>query len=669
MEDRTRTLLGTAALVAIVFACYAPSLPGGFLWDDDANVTANPTIRSLRGLRYIWTEPHANQQFYPLTHTSFWLEYQLWELWPTGFRITNLLLHSLVAALLWTTLRRLAVPGAWVAAAIFALHPVHVETAAWITERKNLLSALLYFAALLAWLRFAGLDGRPASARRGRLAYAASLILFIGALLSKTAVLTLPAAILVIAWWKRGRSSRPDVLSTLPMFAIGAVFGLATTWLERQHVGATGAAWDLGLGERIIVAGRAVWFYATQLVFPFRLNFICPRWAVDAAAVWQYAFPAAALALPVLLWRRRERMGRGPLAGVLYYGLTLAPALGLIGFYFQLYAFVQDHLQYLASAGLIALLAALATTGLKRWNPRVAIAAAAVVLVVLGGLTWQRSKHFTGEEALWTSVLERNPRAWMADVNLGLVYKREGRLDEAEERFRHALEHEHPEHDKARYNLGLLLEERGDFEGAGRQYELALAFNPRHPESHNALGSLLAGEGRTEEAIARYRAAIDAEPRFIQARYNLALQLAESGSLFEAEKHLREAIRINPGYTDALETLGRVVARQGRHDETVELYRRVLALDPGRFEVHYNLGLSFENLRDLETAERHYRAAIRLSPDLAEAHNNLAIVLYHSQRYDEAWEEVRRLEELGRPPHPDFLAALAEARPRPGAGE
>jgi len=455
----------------------------------------------------------------------------------------------------------------------------------------------------------------------------------------------------------------------LPMFSIGAVFGAVTWWIERGHVGAAGPEWDLGLLERVIVGGRAIWFYAMQLVFPWRLNFIYPRWSVDAEAVWQFAFPVAALALAVLLWRWRQRFGRGPLAGALYFALTLAPALGLLDFYFQLYAYVQDHFQYLASTGLIALLVAAAATGLQRLHPRAGAVAAAVVLLALGGLTWQRSAYFTSEEALWTSVLERNPRAWMADINLGLVYHDADRLDEAAALFRHALESDNPDHDKAHYNLALVLEQQDRFEEAEEQYRKALTLNAEYADAHNNLGNLLTLSGQKRQAIAHYRFAIDAEPLHVTARYNLALRLAEVGQDFEAEQHLQEALRLNPGYLDAADLLARIVARQGRHAEAIELYRRVLLLDRNRPEVHYNYALSLEQLGRLDDAEQHYRAAIILDPTLPEPHNNLAIVLYNTQRYPEAWQELGRYESLGGTPHPGFVAALTKAYPPPDRSE
>jgi len=660
-----RTLLGFVALVLLVLVCYAPSIPGDFIWDDDANVTQNPTLRNTAGLARIWTDIHANQQFYPLIHTSFWIEYQMWELWASGYRITNLLLHALVAGLIWITLRRLSVPGAWVAAAIFALHPVQVETVAWITERKNLLSVLFYFAALLVYLRFAGLDGQGRAPYRRWSVYALSLLLFTAAMLSKTAVLTLPATLLVILWWKNGRLSWKDAGLVSPMLVIGAALGAVTASIEWGQVGAVGHEWQLGPLERIIVAGRAFWFYATHLVFPFRLNFIYPRWSVDAAAVWQFAFPVAALALTALLWRRREQIGRGPLAAILFFGITLSPALGFLDFYFQIYSFVQDHFQYLACAGLIALCTGLVTHGLKRVHERAGVVAAGLVLVVLGGLTWQRSSYFTSQEVLWTRTLERNPGAWMADINLGLVYAGAGRFDEAAERFRKALATEHVQHDKARYNLGWVLERQGDIAGARAQYEQAIELNPVNADARNNLGLILVNEGRLDEATEQFTAAIEGEPQNTRVRFNLAMQQIRQGQRIEPEKHLRDAIRLDPMYKDAVEQLARLLLDQGRHEDAAELYRHTLAIQPDNYDAQFNLGLTLEALNDFAGAERHYRKAIRLAPNLAPAYNNLAIILYRSKRYPEAWSAVRSYQAAGGTPHPDFLNALSTAHPPP----
>lgn len=653
-----RWWIGALALLLLVFACYYPSIQGDFIWDDDANVSANPTLRSLKGLALTWSDPHANQQFYPLTHTSFWIEYQLWELWPTGYRLTNLLLHALIAILLWRALRRLALPGAWAAAAIFAVHPVHVETVAWITERKNLLSAVFYMASFLVYWKWAVAD----TDQRGRGRYVAALLLFGCALLSKSAIVTLPVILLLLLWWKRGRLQRADLLPVLPMVAMGLAMGIATWILEHGHVGASGAAWKLSLSERLIVSSRALWFYATKLILPFDLNFIYPRWVLER---WHWLFPIAAAALPLLLWRWREKIGRGPFTGVAYFGLTLSPALGLIGFYFQIYAFVQDHLQYLASIGLIATATALAARHLASRSRIAAQLLLALLLLLLGGMSWQRSAIFTDQERLWTETLARNPDAWMARVNLGLVYEAQERRDEALEQYRLALTDDNLLKDKAHFNIARILDQRGASAKAEQHYRQALEFNPNSVEALIGYGNLMTYAERTDEAISYYRRALEVEPRAVIARYNLAMRLSSQGLNTQAELELREALRQVPFYVDAMDGLGRILGLQDRHAEAAEQYRGVLSYDPSRAEIHYNLAHSLERLEDLDQAEFHYREAIRLQPTLVGAYNNLAIVLFHKGKYAESWEMVQACVDAGGEPHVGFLKALSDEFPRP----
>ena len=341
-------------LVAATVLAYQPVWHAGFIWDDDVYVTNNLTLRSVDGLRQIWCKLTATPQYYPLVHTSFWLEYHLWGLNPVGYHVVNVLLHALAAILLWRVLVRLQLPGAWLAAGIFALHPVAVESVAWVTERKNVLAAVFYFAAALAYLR-----GR----RRERMAesksgvslrwYFLAFALFVAALLSKTTACSLPAAMLLVIWWKRGRIAGRDVWPLLPFFAAGVALGLVTSWLERTHVGAQGPEWAFSFPERCLIAGRAVWFYAGKLFWPANLTFIYPRWQINTGAWWQWIFPVAALAVVAVLWRLRRRIGRGPLVAVLFFGGTLLPALGFTNVYPMRYSFVADHFQYLASVGLI----------------------------------------------------------------------------------------------------------------------------------------------------------------------------------------------------------------------------------------------------------------------------------------------------------------------------
>ena len=447
-------VLPALALALLVVAAYLPALHAGFIWDDDAYVTANATLRTLDGLRRIWLEPGAVPQYYPLTFTSLWLDHHLWGVQPLGYHLVNVLLHGANVILVWVIGRRLALPGAWLAAAVFAVHPVHVESVAWVTERKNVLSGALYLAAFLAYLRAAG---------GARAAYGLALGLFAGALLAKTVTCTLPVVLLLVLWWRRGRV---DITPLIPFFVLGAASGLVTAWMEAHHVGATGALWRLSLLDRCLIAGRALWFYAGKLLWPHPLAFIYARWHVDAAVWWQYLFPLAAAATVAALHLARGRIGSGPLVAVLCYVATLAPALGFVNVYPMRYSFVADHFQYLASLPLIALAAAGATR-----LPRPQVIGAGVLLV-LGALAWRQGLVYRDAETVWRDTLAKDPDSSMAHINLGMLLSDDGRVPEAIVHFREALR-----------------------------------IDPEDGEAHDDLGNALASEGKLDEAIAEYGAA------------------------------------------------------------------------------------------------------------------------------------------------------------------
>jgi tetratricopeptide (TPR) repeat protein len=533
MSERNRALLAGASLLALTAAAYAGVAGCGFIWDDNLRVSDNPTLRSLAGLRQIWFEVASNKQYYPLTFTSFWIEYRLWGANPLGYHLVNVLLHGTVAILLWRVLLALAVPGAWLAAAIFAVHPVHVESVAWISERKNVLSGVFYLASALAYLRFAA--GRERGEPRTRSLYAVSLAFFLCALLAKTVTSTLPAALLLALWWKHGSVARRDALALLPFFALGIGLGLTTVWLERQEVGASGSAWDLSLLERCLIAGRAVWFYLGKLAWPSPLIFNYPRWSIDAGAAWQYLYPLAAIAAIAGLFSLRRRLGRGPLASWLFFGGTLVPALGFFDLYPMRFSFVADHFQYLASLGPIALAASAASLGMRRLGARGRRAAwtcLALVLATLGTLTARRIPVYQGLESLWVDTLRQNPKSYLAH-----------------------------------YNLAEVLRKRGDLEGAVRHLTASIEGEPDLAMAHNNLANLLADQGEIEAAIQHYRKALEVQPDYTLAHDNLAELLLYRGELEEAVFHLREAVRLSPHQADLQRELARALVKAGRPDE------------------------------------------------------------------------------------------------------
>jgi len=517
---RHPTAAGAVALALGTLIAYVPAMRGGFVWDDDYYVTHNRALRDIDGLVRIWLVPGTTPQYYPLVHTTFWLEYHLWGQRPAGYHIVNVLLHIAGALLLWLVLQRLAVPGAWFAAAIFAVHPVHVESVAWITERKNVLSGALYLGALLAYIRFARLDLPRIIRPRFWQWYALAFALFVCALFAKTVTCSLPAVILLLLWWKRDRLDWRDIVPLGPMFLVGLLMGLFTAWVEKRYVGVGGPEWMLSVTDRCLIAGRAVWFYVGKLLWPAKLTFIYPRWRIDSGVWWQYLYPAAALALLAVLWLLRGRIGKGPLVAALFFGGTLGPALGFVNVYPMRYSFVADHFQYLASLGPICLFAALAVTWAARTGrarPYVPPVLAAALLATLGFLTWRQGHVYHDIETLWADTLAKNPAAWVAHSNLGSVLTVQGRIEEA-------IAHEiaslrlNPDQWDVHYNLGVTLEARGEWEEALRHYREAVRLRPGSARARTALGAALFRAGRVDEAFEHVSEALRLNPDFGPAR-------------------------------------------------------------------------------------------------------------------------------------------------------
>ncbi len=554
LRDRKSGLLIFFLLVTAL--AYLPAIRGGFIWDDDAYITLNEHLKTLPGLWKMWTEFGATPQYYPLTFTTFWIEYRLWETTPMGYHIVNVVLHLCNAFLLWRVLRALSVPGAAWAAVLFAVHPVHVESVAWITERKNVLSGLFYLSSLWMYLRFAGLDDTDpnaadpessASPRWGL--YGLSWVLFMGALWSKTVTCTLPAVIVLLLWWKKDRLSWRSTFLTYPFFVAGLGMAFITGWMERFHVGALGYEWDLSALDRILIAGRALWFYLYKLLWPFPLIFTYPRWDIDAGAAWQYLFPVAFLALLFYLWARRAALGKGPLVALLFFAGTLTPALGFVNVYPMRFSFVADHFQYLASIGPLALFAALAqrlpaTLRARAWPLRNAVLS--LLACGLAVLTYNQSRIYKDLETLWRDTLAKNPSSWMAHYNLGTELDRQGRnTEESIHRYRAAIALK-PDHIKAHFNLGNALRKRGRLAEAAAAYRQALALNPEYARAYNNLGNVLGLMQKTDAAIEAFRTAIAIDPEYANAHYNLGVHYSEQGKIHDALESFKAAVRLRP---------------------------------------------------------------------------------------------------------------------------
>jgi tetratricopeptide (TPR) repeat protein len=614
-----------ALVFGLVLACYWPALHGGLVWDDEGHVT-RPDLRSWAGLGRIWFEVRATQQYYPVLHSAFWIEHRLWGDATLGYHLMNVLLHASSCCLLALVLQRLldgqraqqacaptgiidgntagrgagmlrppmasSYAAAWMAALVFAVHPVCVESVAWISEQKNTLALVFYLLAAWVYLDF--------DSRRRRRSYGLALLLFLLALGTKSVTATLPAAILVVLWWRNGRLSwRRDVSPLLPWFLLAMAAGLLTVWVEREVIGAEGARFDLSAGQRILLAGRVIWFYLGKLCWPTDLMFIYPHWNVPAAAAGWYGWLGGALAVTLVFWLLRRRT-RGPLAGWLFFAGSLFPALGFFNVFPFFYSYVADHFQYLASLGIIVTAAsgiAVVLAGAAPWIRAGGRLLYALLVITLAILANRQSRIYRDAETLYRATLASNPDCWMAHNNLA---------------------------------LGLANSPAGNAE-AMAHFREALRLKPDYAEAHNNLAVELAkSPDRLPEAIAHYEQALRIRPDFAMAQNNLAMELAKlPGRLPEALAHFEEAVRLKPNYVEAHYNLANTLAQlPDRLPEALAQYEEAVRLKPDYAEAHNNLALALAKLPDrLPEALAHYEQALRIQPDLVEAHVNLAHAL------------------------------------------
>ena len=567
-------------LAAVTILAYQPAWHGGLLWDDD-NCTTPPELRSLDGLRRIWFQPRATAQYYPLLYTSYWVQQRLLGDSPSGYHLVNLLLHIGCVVLVLKILRFLRVPGAELAAVIFALHPVNVETVAWIAERKNTLSGIFALAATFSYLKF--------DENRSRPSYALAIGLFLLGLLSKTAIVTLPLAWLMIFWWKRGAISwRRDVVPSIPFFFLSAAAGLVTRWFENTGIGYKTTILDLSLLDRCLIAGRAFWSQLGKLLWPSNLMFVYPRWEINAGVWWQYLFPLAVLGLLGVLWNFR-RWSRAPFAGVLIYLFLLLPSLGFLNIYFFIYSFVADHWQYLACLGIITPCASgivLLAGHFKRWQGWIEPGVTLLVAGTLFLLTSQQSRMYTDIETLYRTTIARNPTCWMAQVNLGNILYQSNRVPEAMDLFNLAMGIKPA---VAHYSLGNALLQKGRTSGAIEQYKEALRIDPNYAETQNNLGNALLLIGQTSKAIDQYQQALRINPGNAKTHNNLGNALVQTGRAAEAIDHYKQALRIHPTSADAHNNLASALAQMGRISEAIEQLKAALRIKPHDIDTQNNL--------------------------------------------------------------------------------
>jgi len=585
-SSRRGAIAFALVLAVLTILVYRPAWNGGFLWDDDVYITTNELLTAPDGLRRIWFSFDSPSQYFPLVYTMFRVEHAFWGLNPTGYHWVNLLLHVANALLVWGVLARLKVPGAWLAGAIFALHPVQVESVAWITERKNVLMAFFFLLTLLAWIAF--IDERT---KRRWLFYGLALILYLLALSAKTTACTLPAALFLILWLQKKPIRWKRIFQIIPFLVLGFAMGALAMWWERYHQGTSRAVFTfLSPIERVLVASRAVWFYLSKLIWPSRLTFIYPRWDITPTHFLSYVWLLAGLTLCVATYFLRRYVGRSVEVAAGFFVATLSPVLGFIMLYTFRYTFVADHYQYLACIGPIAL----ASAGLVNLadtfkNSRTLILSAALCgVALLATLTWRQATMYGDIETLWRTTLARNPGCWMAHNNLGIALFEKGQLGEAIVHYRITLQMQ-PNFWDADYNLGSALLGKGEVDEAILYCDKAVAKQPNDPDAQVALANALLQKKRIDDAIVHYQKAVAIRPDYFLARYGLGHALLEKGQLDGAIEHFRAALLIRPDHPDCHTTLAIALDESGQFAEAIGHYERATGISPQSVSALANL--------------------------------------------------------------------------------
>ncbi len=666
-----RTWLLTLLLIALVFIAYARLFNAGFIWDDESHLTQNPCIVGPLGLKEVWTTTRA--VYYPLVLTTFWTLHKVVGLTPWPYHLLNVLLHAGSAVLLWQVLRQLNIRGAWLGAALWALHPVMVQSVAWVTELKNTQSCLFYLLTIFYFLKWEGhftgnyadgLDLRSADelakspfrrfaglpVRTWRW-FALSLVFFLLATLSKPSVVMLPVVLALCVWWQKGRIRRRDVSALIPFVLISAVASVWTIFEQKFHAGAIGTEWAQTWPERLILAGRVTWFYLAKLIWPHPLIFIYPRWEIDSSELTAY-FPLLGVLTGLLvLWLTRAKWSRAVFFAAAYYVVSLFPVLGFFNVFFFRYSFVSDHFQYLASMGPLALAGGGIVTAIGRldklrkpsrpdtgalpFSGNITVvrsksfllsATSGIFLLLLVFLTWRQTAIYHDLITLYTSTLTKNPGCWMAHYNLGIVLNDRGDTDSAIAHYQQAIQLR-PNYAEAHYNLGRLVAQKGQLDDAVIHYETALEIDPADAEAHNNLGVTLFASGRVDEALDHYQKALTIRPDYADAFCNLANALLSKGDLDGAIAHYSTCLELSPNQPEAEYDLASALLRKGRTDEAIARYKKVIELRPDSADARANLGSAFLAQGRVRDAIAEYRNALRISPENVAAQSNLAWLL------------------------------------------
>ena len=637
MVKRKTIFFHVIAIIAFTFVVYCPSLKNGYIWDDDDYLTNNFFIQKTDGLKDIWFS-YKTPQYYPVVFTSFWLEHKLWGLNPSGYHAVNLLFHICNALLLYAILLQLYSPLALPVALIFALHPVQVETVAWITERKNIYGAFFYLLTILFYLRFFDSQRKQD--------YGFSLTAFTLALLSKSITATFVIVPILIRWWQGKQLRRVDFFQFVPFLFLGFLAGVNTAYLEIVRVGAEGSPWSLPLLGKLVLPGKIILFYITKIIFPLETIFFYPRWQIDPSVIWQWIPTICVVSAAGLLYFYREKIGKAAFALFVCFGVSLFPALGFFNVYPMMYSYVADHFQYIASISMIILLCAgcefvykkaiLKRLTFKARTRQIVLFSAGLLLIsALGYKSYSYSKVFENRETLFMDVIQKNPNAWMAHNNLGMVYITQKQLSKAYDQFKQTLEIK-PNDCTALNNLGNLYKAQDLWGKAQESYETCLEFEPDYATAYNNLGLVHVHSGNLIKARTLFEKATRLDPMAHDAHLNLGLLFLHQKDYERSLTHYNKAIAIFPYYSEAYLQKGLLYTQIKRSADAKKAFQKVLEIDPNNFHANNNLGLLCSHDGRLKEATAYFRKALQLDPNALQARYNLGEALMRLGQKKEA---------------------------------
>ncbi|MGC9258785.1 MAG: tetratricopeptide repeat protein [Phycisphaerae bacterium] len=643
---RAKIVIPALALLGLCLLIYYPLHAAGFIWDDGYWILNNPALHHWRDLAIIWFNPMAFMQYYPLTVTAFFLQWRLWGPNALDFHIVSVLLQVGNALILWRILVRLRLRGAWVAAAIFAINPVVVESVAWVVEQKNLISGMLVLAGVWAWIRFANLD-RPANQMESQQSaykwkfYALATAFYFLAVCAKTFVCALPAAILVLTWWKLGRLTRQHIFASIPWFIITAGAAWMAAWRERYGAMAQGKAYHFTIFQHLVIAGKDLWFYVEKLLWPHPILMVYPRWHVHAFGPVDLLFPISAALLAGLCWAFRNRIGRGVFAALAIYAIMVSPALGFVAFAGMTITFVADHYFYLGCMSLIVLLVeigavivaklqsrvmatdqaqsrhtAVAEAGLESSaNAKLSIAVVVGVLALLGVVSYAQCMYYVPPIAIWVHELRYDKQCYKAYETLALHACSHHHVHQEFAYCHDALKLTKGTDPMANYLLGTLYLKQHNYPLAMHYFRKTLMLDQYQAKAIVKLAYCYQQQGNWDMAVKDLNRGIALMPK--SSRLYLAFGLAQSHlrNMKLADKAYRDAIACNHRNADAYYNLAVLLDQQGRWRQAMEQFRAALAINPGLAQAHFFYGLDLLKHGHPHAAVRQFRTVIAQRPD------------------------------------------------------